>query len=60
MFDIMHISDHLIKVSELIGFGFGLSDNHDGLKCLRNGIYILRLTSSPLQCRSMVALVAPP
>ena len=58
----MHIPDHLIELSEMIGFGFVLSDgdNRDGLRCWRNGIYIIRLTSSPLQCRSMVALVAPP
>ena len=37
----------LIELSELIGFDYGLSDTQDGLRFLRNGIYILWLISSP-------------
>ena len=37
----------LIELSELVVFDFGLSDTQDGLWCLRIGIYILWLTSSP-------------
>ena len=36
----------LVELSELIGFGYGLSDTQDGLMSWRNGIYILWLTSS--------------
>ena len=37
----------LIELSELIIFGYDPSDAQDGLRCWRNGIYILLLTSSP-------------
>ena len=37
----------LIKLSELVAFDYGLSDSRDRLRCLRNGIYMLWLTSSP-------------
>ena len=36
----------LIELSELIVFGYDLSDTQDGLRCWRNGIYILCLTST--------------
>ena len=31
----------LIELSDLIGFSYDLSDTQDGLRCWRNGIYIL-------------------
>ena len=37
----------MIELSKLVVFDYGLSDTLDGLSCLRNGIYILWLTSSP-------------
>ena len=37
----------LMELSELVVFDYGLSDTQDRLRCLRNGIYILWLTSSP-------------
>ena len=37
----------LIVLSELVVFDYGLSATQDGLRCLRNGIYILLLTPSP-------------
>ena len=37
----------LIEHSDLLFFDYGLSDIQDGLRCLRNWIYILWLTSSP-------------
>ena len=57
MFDLMHTpgllgwvkrSDiEIVQISILIGFGYDLSDTQDGLRCWRNEIYILWLTSSP-------------
>ena len=47
IFEIVPISIILIELSELVVFDYGLSDTQDGLRCLRNGIYILWLTSSP-------------
>ena len=51
MFDHMHTpgllglvkrSDiEIVPLSILIGFGYDLSDSQDGLRCWRNGIYIL-------------------
>ena len=38
---------NLIGLSDLIGFGYDLSDTQDGLKCWRTGFYILWQTSSP-------------
>ena len=38
--------------SGLVVFDYGLSDTQDGLRCLRNGIYILWLTSSPCDMNS--------
>ena len=31
----------LIELSDLIGFGYDLSDTQDGLRCWRNWVYIL-------------------
>ena len=39
----------MIELSELVFFDYGLSDNQDGLRCLRNGIYTLWITSSPCE-----------
>ena len=36
-----------IELSELVVFDYGLSDTQDELRCLRNWIYILWLSSSP-------------
>ena len=56
-FDLMHTPDRsdigivqmyiLVELNELVVFDYGLSDTQDGLRCLRNEIYILWLTSSP-------------
>ena len=37
----------LIELSELVSFGYDLSETLDRHRCCRNGIYILLLTSSP-------------
>ena len=37
----------LIELSELVVFNYGPCDTQDNIRCLRNGIYILWLTSSP-------------
>ena len=39
----MQIITFWLKTSELIAFGYELSDTQDGLRCWRNGIYILWL-----------------
>ena len=31
----------LIELSDLIGFVYGRSDTQEGLRCWRNGIYVL-------------------
>ena len=46
--EILQLSIYLIELSELIGFDYDLSDTQDGLRCWRNGIYILWLTSFPV------------
>ena len=38
---------YFIELSELIVFRYNQNDIQDGLRCWRNGIYILWLTSSP-------------
>ena len=45
--EIVQISIFFIELSELVVFDYGLSDTQDGLRCLRIGIYISWLTSSP-------------
>ena len=34
----MNCADNLIELSDLIGFGYDLSDTQDGLECWRMGI----------------------
>ena len=41
----MQISIFRLELIELIGFGYDLSDNQDGLRCWRNEIYILWISS---------------
>ena len=49
--EIVNISIYsLIELSEFIVFDYGLSDTQDGIRCLRNRIYILWLTSSLCAC----------
>ena len=43
--EIVQIRLFLIERSELIGFGYDLSNTQDGLRLRRNGIYILWLTT---------------
>ena len=49
----------LTELSELVVFDYGLSDIQDGLRCLRNGIYILWLISSSCVTRTQVSASGP-
>ena len=48
----------LIELCELVVFDYGLSDTQDGLRCLVNGIYILRLKPPPCD-KTQVSIKGP-
>ena len=49
----------LIELSELVVFDYGPYDTQDDLRCLRNGIYILRFNILSLWQELMWAMQGP-